>query len=282
MNALILGHWEKLISKVVGSRTPRRRWVFVFIEKHRTYSWRLRLSHLSRCVLKQKQTCARINHAVAAHSCTSLWLVFWRAGRAFWRGKYPNWTVIFLIFCLCSNVHISDDNCHHLMGRVTLPNSKPSAMSSELQAQKAVALMCQTYSWGIRGKHCGQTRLCGRWAAKTQTRLLAWSNTTVAPFSVEQCEPEWHCCSCAVAVRRWLHGGFCSRVESECQSVGNGRSTLKIQKEKTFYYRVLLFPWYHLMAVLKGTFFTMPADDCLYTEKLGLVAFFFLFIMKQS
>lgn len=142
------------------------------------------------------------------------------------------------------------------MGRVTLPPT-PShqLMSSELQAQKAVALMCQTYSWGIRGKHCGQTRLGGRWAAKTQTRLLAWSNTTVAPFSVEQCEPEWHCCSCAVAVRRWLHGGFCSQVESECQSVGNGRSTLKIQKEKTFYYRLLLFPWYHSMAVLKGTFF---------------------------
>lgn len=127
MNAFILGHWEKLISKVVGSRTPRRRWVFVFIEKHWTYSWRLRPSHLSRCVLKQKPTCARINHAVAAHSCTSLWLVFWRAGRAFWRGKYPNWTVICLFFCLCTNVHINDDNCHHLMGRVTLPNSKPSA-----------------------------------------------------------------------------------------------------------------------------------------------------------
>lgn len=50
-------------------------------------------------------------------------------------------------------------------------------------------------------------------------------------------------------------GGFYSQVESECQSVGNGRSTLKIQKEKKMFYLLLLFPYYHLPAVLGSTLF---------------------------
>lgn len=141
------------------------------------------------------------------------------------------------------------------MGRTTLPNSKPSAyVKRAAGSESGSADVSDVQLCGICGKHCGQSRLGSRWAAKTQTRLLAWSNATVAPFSVEQREPEWHCCSCAVAVWRWLHGGFYSQVESECQSVGNGRSTLKIQKEKTFY-PLLLFPYYHLPAVLGSTFF---------------------------
>lgn len=225
------------------------------------------------CVLKQKQTRAWINHAVAAHSCTSLWLVFWKAGCAFWRGKYPNWTVI-LIFFFAFVRMFRLVMIIVIIWWAALRCQTPShqLMSSELQAQKAVALMCQTYSWGIRGKHCGQTRLGGRWAAKTQTRLLAWSNTTVVPFSVEQCEPEWHCCSCAVAVRRWLHGGFCSQVESECQSVGNGRSTLKILKEKTFY----------RLAVLRVLFYDASRRLSLYWEIRSGGIFFFSFFFYQA
>lgn len=141
------------------------------------------------------------------------------------------WTVIYLSsYCHRMNVQISDDNCRHLMRRLPLPNSKPSAyVKSAAGPGSGGGVMCQTRSWGIRGKRCGlPSRLGGhRRAAKTRTRLVAWFNTTVAPSSAEQREPEWHRCSCAVAARWWSHAVFCSRIESDCQSVGNHRSTFK-------------------------------------------------------